>query len=137
MLALLLSSALYSAEEDFADPSYDRLIKDYKRAHSTQNSQQIKSSICWDRVTEGMQKIFLKHIKKGFFKKVDKIYFDQLNPKIPLEYTRKGITYRPSLKALAQLVIIFEKDGVKTKTKFLVGDKNGRKLIVTAAPVKK
>jgi hypothetical protein len=139
LLFLLLSlSAGFAGEgPSFSDRSYDRLVEDYRVAHSLRNPARLEALVCWDGVPENMQRAFMGHLKKTFVKKLKAIHLEEISEGFPLEYERGGLRYRPNRKALAQLVLTFETKGEISRTRLLVGEKEGRKLIVTAAPVKK
>ena len=92
----------------------------------------------WDGTTVDEREPVRKSIERDFANDVLDVRIEPMKAGQILQYELKGVTYRPNLEPLGNLVVEFERTGDRvqaTSTSYLFGKKDGTFMIATAAAV--
>jgi hypothetical protein len=117
-------------------PKAQKLIAAFKAAYENKDVDALMSLVHWKDVTtqtrNGIRRSFEDILKAP----IDNVFIVPVPKDQVLEYTHGSITYRINLKPVGWLRVFYKKNqqGVTT-TSYMVGEKDGRYLIATAAPI--
>ena len=111
----------------------------FRSAHEAGDFSKVSELICWDRVDADAKASFERHTSREFGRSISSVSFEALSEDSMLEYEQNGITYRPNLDPIGFLVVRYptqELDSTAaTAMHFMLGRKEGKLRIITAAPV--
>lgn len=140
--ALLLAAAavLLLAASAADPPGFSKLASAFRAAHASGDVQRIAQLVCWDRVEPSTRVAVLHAAEEDMAGSIADIRFAPLDSRDKLQYELHGVTYRPNIRPVGWLVVRFTWLGVAghpavSRTQYLIGRKDGRLLIATAAPV--
>jgi len=112
-------------------------VADAKAALDAKDSSKLLSLVCWDGVAPEMKTMLTKQFSGMVQQPVSQVELVAPSPTLKTEYTRNGVTYRVNLAVIKQLKITYvPKSGDYTSLAIPVGEKDGKLLFTTAAPVK-
>jgi len=111
----------------------------YRQYFEKKDTQNIRSLVYWPGVLDFERNSFNRSVNYDMEFKLQKIEIAPLDKNQMLEYTREGITYKPTLKPLCKLVATYVPHGDldKLSTSYLVGVRDKRYYIILASPASK
>jgi hypothetical protein len=132
------AAALEGVRIQGAPHSADQLIAQFKQAHQTRAIASILGLVYWSTAGREMHQTMERSIAADFGRVIERITFQPLATET-LEYTRRGVTYRPTLRPIGRLQVEFRPQPGKgpevRSSSYLVGVKDGIYFLLTAAPV--
>lgn len=116
-------------------PQAIELIEAFKKAHNNKNVDELMKLVYWGKATEQTKKGIRESLKYDINHSISNIYIGQLPDNLTTEYTLGSITYKINLKLIKELNVLYESNesGI-TRTSYLIGIRNGKYFIATAAP---
>ncbi|MBI4853461.1 MAG: hypothetical protein HY819_16830 [Acidobacteria bacterium] len=119
-----------------SEPALDKLIYDYKQAHSQKNIDAVLALYYWDGVDEKIKKsVFNNHKRYLDYKitsiRVAKAPLQEYNP-----FILEGKKYRTNLKVTKVLKVKFENTKTTKEVTIPIGIKDSKYYFVTARPDK-
>ena len=124
--------------QDSGEMTRQEFVVKFRAALEKRDVDAILGFWCWDGTKEKDRLPIRRSVEADFANTIVDVRVEPMKDGQLLQYTLKGITYRPNLKPLGNLVVEFEKTGSAvqaTSTSYLLGQKNGTYLIATAAAV--
>ena len=137
LFTTFLTILYFASSYEMKQEDYKILIEGYKKAHDEKDIEAVSFLFCLDRVPKDLFSRILKHLEKGFERKLKSVTVTEINSDWPMEYEIVGVKYRPNLEPEAELIIEFVKGSGIKETKLLIGTKDGKKYLTTSAPVEK
>jgi len=140
LLALLaLATPVFAATPiDGKAAAEAKLIETVKRAFETNDAKLLLTMFCWDRVPDSGRMMISNVVAASM--RGNKIIEVKLVPP-PADFLDtkeqfKGVTFKPNLSILHQLVVMPDPASGQGVMKFPVGEKSGQLLIANMAPAK-
>ena len=130
-----LTSICFASSNEIKQEDYKTLIEGYKKAHKEKDIEAVSFLFFLDRVPKDLFSRILKHLEKGFERKLKSVSVTEIDKDWPMEYEMDGVKYRPNLEPEAELIIEFVKGSGVKETKLLIGTKEDKKYLTTSAPV--
>ena len=111
----------------------------YRQYANAKDKERIRSLVYWQGVQDRERNAFNKSIEDDSQYKIKNAETTPLDKNQMMEYTLQGITYRPTLEPIGNLVVTYEPQGTVNalSTSYLVGVKDARYYIILASPVQK
>ena len=111
----------------------------YRQYANAKDKERIRSLVYWQGVQDRERNAFNKSIENDSQFKIKNVEIKPLDKNQMMEYTLQGITYRPTLEPIGNLVVTYERQGTVNalSTSYLVGAKDARYYIILASPVQK
>jgi hypothetical protein len=139
IVLLLTGAALLLGAAAAAPAGFEELATAFRAAQRSGDVQEFKKLICWDGVDGPTRASVLGAFQEDLGGTIADISFEPMSSEDHLQYELHGVTYRPNLEPIGWLVVRFDWVGVAakpsaTRTQYLLGRKDGRLLIATAAP---
>ena len=139
LLAVLAVPLVAFAGDDGPPAGFEEFATQFRTAHDASSIEQFARLVYWERVDAQTRGSVERQSAKEFGRAIMSISFEPLPGGATLEYERAGVTYRPNLPPLGQLVVLYaprsERPTVATSTRYLLGRESGKLRIATAAPV--
>jgi hypothetical protein len=125
--------SLPSAREEF--------IQRFRRAHDKRDLPALMSLVYWTGVEPKTRAMLRSNFQADLQHRIASVKMTPLPKGQLMQYTVKGVTYRPNLQPVAKLAVQFArlpgKEMQVTGTGYLIGVKEGRYSIATAVPAPK
>jgi len=137
-LALLFSPLFLTVDlKSKGAATKEELCSLYRRYAMAKDKERISTLVYWQGVQDRERNAFNKSIEYDSQFKIKKVEITPLDKDQVMEYTIQGITYRPTLKPIGNLVVTYESQGTVNalSTSYLVGSKDARYYITLASPV--
>ena len=143
VLALILAYATVEAQvsvktPDDANhsPKAQKLVAAFKAGYEKKDIDALMDLVYWKNVTPQTRNGIRRSFEEVLKAPLDNVFLVSVPKSLALEYTHGSITYRINLEPVGWLRVFYKKNqqGV-TATSYLVGEKDGRYLIATGAPV--
>ena len=119
----------------------DQLIQQFRTAHQKHSGPDIARLVFWGGASQDLRRSTERHIADDFPMRIARVTVQPLAPDERLEYTRDGVTYRPTLRPVGRLTVEFVPGGGAaggvTATSYLVGVKDGVYCLLSAEPVRR
>ena len=131
------------------EPSREALSERFREYSDRSDVEGVFRLVYWHGVSEADRGTLRRSLEVDFRERIKSVEVVPLSEGYLLEYTRNGITYRPNLQVVGELVVTFEpRDKLEpsadgsflvppSTTTYLVGRKDGRYSIAMAAPAEK
>jgi hypothetical protein len=136
-LTLIPSLLVAAGPVDPKDAEKERLILNARRSFEENNPKLLLDLFCWDRVPDQARALISRVVAASF--RGNPVKTVTLTPP-PADFldaatVKDGITYRPNLPVIYQLVVALERPSRQGVMKFPVGERDGRLMIANMAPV--
>jgi hypothetical protein len=117
-------------------PKAQKLIAAFKAGYEKKDVDALMGLVYWKGVTVQTKNSIRRSFERVLKAPMDNVFVVPKPKDLTLEYTHGSITYRINLQPVGWLRVFYKKhqQGVTT-TSYVVGEKDGRYLIATAAPV--
>lgn len=139
LLALLPLPGLLPAggPVDAKDAEKERLILNVRRAFDENDPKLLLDHFCWDRVPDNARALISRVVAASFRGNAIKTVTLIPPPADFLDATtvKDGVTYRPNLYVIHQLVVVPDPASRQGVMKFPVGERDGKLMIANMAPV--
>jgi hypothetical protein len=136
-----LAGAQATPDSSRAPHSSDDLIRRFRAAHQKHSLPEIERLVFWGGAAQDLRRSTERHIADDFRLTIARVTIQPLAADERLEYTKDGITYRPTLRPVGRLMVEFDPAGGAaggvTSTTYLVGVRAGNYYIVSAEPVRR
>jgi hypothetical protein len=119
----------------------DQLIQQFRASHQKHSRPDIERLVFWGGAAQELRRSTERHIADDFPLTIARVTIRPLATDERLEYTKDGVTYRPTLRPVGRLTVEFVAGsgaaGGVTSTTYLVGVSDGVYFIVSAEPVRR
>ena len=136
-----LASAQAAPDSSRAPHTTDQLIQQFRTAHQKRSIPDVARLVFWGGASQDLRRSTERHIADDFPMRIARVTVRPLAPDERLEYTRDGVTYRPTLRPVGRLTVEFVPGvgtaGGVTATSYLVGLKDGVYYLLSAEPVRR
>ncbi len=140
-LATLLALIAITGCESKTTPAFTtgrtqaQLIDEYKQAHDARDIDAMMKLVYWGETANDDHSMKRNVFIADFDSEITSVTIEPLKADALLEYTRNGVTWRPTLPPIGWLTITFEVgESGNAGTSVLVAEKDGSHHIVFAAP---
>ena len=138
LIALLaaFSSISLQATPPSGAVSEEQLATLYKRYFAAKDVEKLKTLVYWSGVQQSDRESFARSLEFDLKYQLKDVRLVPLQRGEKLEYSRNGVTFRPSLTPVGRLIARYEDAGTtrNLSTSYLVGTKDGRYFIALASP---
>ena len=119
----------------------DQLMQQFRAAHQKHSLPDIERLVFRGGAAAELRRSTERHIADDFPLTIARVTISPLATDERLEYTKDGVTYRPTLRPVGRLTVEFVPGsgvaGGITSRSYLVGVRGGIYYIVTAEPVRR
>ncbi len=119
----------------------DQLIQRFRVAHQKHCVPEISRLIYWGGAANGLRLSTERHIADDFPMAIARVTIEPLAAGEMLQYTKDGVTYRPTLRPIGRMKVEFlrgrDASGGVTATSYLMGVKDGAYYLLSAEPVQR
>ncbi len=113
----------------------EQLIDAYKKTHAAKDIDAMMKLVYWGEAANDDHSMKRNVFIADFDSEITSVTIEPLKADALLEYTREGVTWRPTLPPIGWLTITFEVgESGNAGTSVLVAEKDGSHHIVFAAP---
>jgi hypothetical protein len=120
-------------------PSTNDLAMLYQRYFEAKDETKLQGLVYWTGVQEADRQGFIRSVRFDLGHRLKSVEFVPLNRGEKLEYSKRGVVFRPSLPPVGRLMATYEGSGTTRRfsTSYLVGVKDGHYYITLASPALK
>lgn len=135
--AIVAAACLLASVVKAASPASEaQLVAQVKSAFESRDPAKLLALVCWDRVELGMRQGIERQFSNLVKLEPTRIELVAPDPNARYEYSRAGTKYRTNLAVTKQLRVEFKPNELNTtEVTMPLGEKDGRVLITTAAPI--
>lgn len=135
LFAAFLSISLQAAPPGGA-VSEEQLATLYKRYFEAKDVEKLKALVYWSGVQPSDRESFARSLEFDLKYQLQDVRLVPLQRGEKLEYSRNGVTFRPTLTPVGRLIATYKGAGTtrSVSTSYLVGRKEGRYFITLASP---
>ena len=130
-----------SADSSRAPHTTDQLIQAFRVAHQKHSLAGVARLVYWGGTSQDMRRSSERAIADDFPMAIVRVTMQPLAQGEMLQYTKNGVTYRPTLRAIGRMKVEFvprsSSTATETVTSYLVGIKDGVYYLLTAEQVSK
>ena len=113
----------------------DQLIDAYKKAHAAKDIDAMMKLVYWGQTANDDHSMERNLFIVDFDSEITSVTIEPLKADALLEYTRDGVTWRPTLPPIGRLTITFKVgESGNAGSSVLVAEKDGSHHVVFAAP---